>query len=85
MELLEIVVWSQANAFFQLKLEAHSINEQNCNQYVNEMNNLVYNYFRYNYGLVNENSNKTQMFAEKYKSYNRNKLKRVLKYLKGSK
>ena len=38
------------------------------------------NYFRDNYGLVNGKPNKTQMIAEKYKSYSCNKLMRVLRY-----
>ena len=46
------------------------------------MNDLAYDYFKDNNGLVNDISAEVKRFEEKYENYNRNKLKRVMKYLK---
>ena len=46
------------------------------------MNDLAYDYFKDNYGLVNDISAEVKRLEEKYKNYNRNKLKRAMKYLK---
>ena len=49
------------------------------------MNDLANDYFKDNYGLVNDMldiSEEVKRFEVKYKNYNLNKLKRVMKYLK---
>ena len=48
--------WPRANLFFQTNLNTSNINDQNLDHCVGEMNNLAYNYFKDNCGLVNEKS-----------------------------
>ena len=74
--------WSTANTFFQVHLDRRKINDEDIDECVKNMNDLAYDYFKDNYGLVNDISAEVKRFEEKYKNYNRNKLKRVMKYLK---
>ena len=62
-------------------MNTNKINDQNLDHCVEKMNNLLYNYFKENCGLVNEKSDEIKQFEEKYKQHNRNKLKRAIKYL----
>ena len=74
--------WYTANTFFQVHLDRRKINDEDIDECVQDMNDLAYDYFKDNYGLVNDISAEVKRLEERYKNYNRNKLKRAMKYLK---
>ena len=44
--------WSTANLYFQTHLDSTKVSEENLDNSVNEMNDVIYMYFKENYGLV---------------------------------
>ena len=44
--------WSTANLYYQAHLDSTKVRQENLDDSVNEMNNVIYKYFKENYGLV---------------------------------
>ena len=74
--------WNIANSYFKSTLPVSSIDIEDLNATIKCMNETIYNYFNYNYGAVKTNTYK--IYHEKYKEFNKNKLKHELKKLKES-
>ena len=72
--------WHIANSYFKLTLPVSSINIEDLNATIKCMNETIYNYFKDNYGTVETNTYK--LYHEKYKEFNKHKLKCELKKLK---
>ena len=74
--------WNIANSYFKSTLPVSSIDIEDLNATIKCMNETIYNYFKDNYGTVETNTYK--IYHEKYKEFNKHKLKRALKKLKES-
>ena len=75
--------WNIANSYFESTLPVSSIDIKDLNVTIKCMNETIYNYFKDNYGAVETNTYK--LYHEKYKEFNKHKLKRELKKLKNQK
>ena len=74
--------WNIANSYFKSTLPVSLIDIEDLIATIKCMNDTIYNYFKDNYGAVETNTYK--IYHEKYKEFNRHKLKRELKKLKES-
>ena len=74
--------WKFANDCFRATLPIAEISISNLPSIINNMNNVIYNYFAQKFGLVN--SAKNADLDSKYKGYSNHKLKSCLKQLKHS-
>ena len=77
--------WSTANLYFQTHLDSTKVSQENLDNSVNEMNDVIYMYFKENYGLVEGHDEQIKQLKRKYSGYNKNQLKRQLKRLKSCK
>ena len=71
--------WERANNYFRDNI-AYQYPIVDTNSSILELQSLLYNYFKSNYGVVNQNL--LEKFKLKYSSYSNRKLKRRLKELK---
>ena len=73
--------WEEANLYFKLHIDStENITDiHGTTRYIQEM---IYNYFAINYGVIKSSSNSD--FSEKYKNHLTKALKRALAKLKGS-
>ena len=69
-----------ANNFFKAAFPNNSITAASLNHVVCNMNNILYRYYKENYGCVNDSS--TSAFVSKYKDASVRELKKRLKQLK---
>ena len=74
--------WKFANDYFRTTLPIAEIKISNLPSIINNMNNVIYNYFAQKFGLVN--SAKNADLDSKYNGYSNHKLKLCLKQLKHS-
>ena len=74
--------WNIANSYFKSTLPVSSIDIEDLNATIKCMNETIYNNFKDNYGTVKTNTYK--IYHEKYKEFNKHKLKRELKTLTDS-
>ena len=72
--------WNIANSYFKSTFPVSSIDTEDLNATIKCMNETIYNYFKDNYDTVETNTYK--IYHEKYKEFNKHKLKRELKKLK---
>ena len=77
--------WSAANLYFQTHLDSTKVSQENLDDIVNEMNDVIYKYFKENYGLVEGHDEQIKQLKRKYSCYSKNHLKRQLKRLKSCK
>ena len=77
--------WSTANLYFQTHLDSTKVSQENLDNCVNEMNDVIYMYFKENYGLVEGHDEQIKQLKHKYSGYSKNQLKRQLKRLKSCK
>ena len=77
--------WSTANLYFQTRLDLTKVSQENLDNSVNEMNDVIYKYFKENYGLVKGHNKQIKQLKRKYSGYSKNQLKRQLKRLKSCK
>ena len=71
--------WSTANLYFQTNLDSTKVSQENLDDSVNEMNDVIYKYFKENYGLVEGHDEQIKQLKRKYSGYSKNQLKRQLK------
>ena len=74
--------WKLANDYFQANLPVNEINSESSNACIENMNNVIYDYFKLNFGSVDSANNKT--LIDKYKDFSSKALKKELKKLKDS-
>ena len=72
--------WLNANDFFKAAFSNTPITAASLNHVVCNMNNVLYRYYKENYGCVNDSS--TSAFVSKYKDASVRELKNRLKQLK---
>ena len=77
--------WSTANLYFQTHLDSTKVSQENLDDSVNEMTDVIYKYFKENYGLVEGHDEHIKQLKRKYSGYSKNQLKRQLKRLKSCK
>ena len=77
--------WSTANLYFQTHLDSTKVSQENLDDSVNEMNDVIYKYFKENYGLVEGHYEQIKQLKRKYSGYSKNQSKRQLKPLKSCK
>ena len=73
--------WSLANAYFHASLSNVEVSN-NLNNAVDVMSSTIYDYFKDNYGYKNAENVGNNELHEKYKTFNKNQLKKELKRLK---
>ena len=74
--------WNIANSYFKSTLPISSIDIEDLNATIKCMNETIYNYFKDNYGTVETNTYK--IYHQKYKEFNKHKLKHERKKFKES-
>ena len=74
--------WDIANTYFHYNLPTTQISEKDIEETVKHLNETVYNYFKYNFGLVDYAKEGEGNFPEMYKTFTKHQLKKKLKQLK---
>ena len=73
--------WSTANSYFKFTLQLNApIRVEDLSSSITQLNNMVYNYFAENYGIVEKIPDKA--LVDKYKDHTVKDLKKSLKQLK---
>ena len=74
--------WDIANTYFHSKLPTSQISEKDTKKTVKHLNATAYNYFKYNFGLVDSTKEDENNFTEMYKNFTKHQLKKELQQLK---
>ena len=69
--------WSTANAYFQTRFSANNPDDGNLDDRVTVMNEVIYNYFKDNYGLANGLDDHIKYLENKYSGLTKNQLKSI--------
>ena len=74
--------WDIANTYFHYNLPTTQISEKDIEETVKHLNETVYNYFKYNFGLVDYAKEGEGNFPEMYKNFTKHQLKKKIKTIK---
>ena len=74
--------WKIANDFFKSYLPTNDIISKNIDELAENFSFTVYNYFKENFGIVNDSSAENKDLALKYKSLSNGQMKSTIKKLK---
>ena len=75
-------LWNEANNYFKAHLSCEEVHQCQLDEIVVNFNDLVYNYFKENYGTVKSTSLKEDGLRQKYNGMSKSQLKRDLRNLK---